>query len=215
MPKSKTPEKIRIPNEERSARTREKLIQATIDCLYEVGYHQTTTTLVAARAGVSRGAMLHQFANKAELILATGERISQLRGELHKARLEVLETSEERFYALIDVLWEAMLSPSGLARIELMLSSRSDDDLADHFQEMDNFLDSAHKERIWTLAQMLGVSDKHEATIKAFVQLYAAALRGLAIDSIRPNAREGTDLAVELLKTFQRDLFQTLLKDGD
>jgi len=204
-------ERRRVPNAERSARTREKLILATIYCLYEFGYHQTTTVLVAKRAGVSRGAMLHQFSNKAEMMLATAQYISTLRGELHRARLEPLETSEEKFMELIDILWEAMLSPSGVARIELMLSSRSDPELAKEFQAMNDHLDAKHKEVIWSLCEQLGIHERHRETIEAFVQLYAASMRGLAIDAIRPNSKVGAERAVKLLKQFQRSMLDELL----
>jgi len=58
---------VRVPNVERSASTRAKLLNATIECLYDLGYHQTSTVLVTERAKVSRGAMLHHFPTKADL----------------------------------------------------------------------------------------------------------------------------------------------------
>lgn len=210
-PKTKT----RVPNAVRSARTREKLISTTIDCLYELGYHQTTTVLVAQRAGVSRGAMLHQFPSKTDLMLATFQRVTEMRGELHKERLAVLATRRERFMALIDVLWEAFLSPSGIARVELMLSSRSDPELAEVFEERNNRLDADHKERIWTLAQHLGIPARYEQQINAFTQLYAAALRGLAIDALRKDARQGADDSVQLLKSFQLKMLEEMTAEPE
>ena len=49
---------------ERSASTRALLLDATIDSLVEDGYASTTTTGIADRAGVSRGAQMHHFASK-------------------------------------------------------------------------------------------------------------------------------------------------------
>ena len=43
-----------------------------------------------------------------------------------------------------------------------------------------------HVERVWQLAQRMGIRDKKR--IRAFVQLYAAALRGLAIDALWPQS---------------------------
>ena len=40
--------------EERSAETRGRLLDATVECLHEFGYAGTTTTEIARRAGVSR-----------------------------------------------------------------------------------------------------------------------------------------------------------------
>jgi len=68
--------KRRQTNEARSARTRGKVLDATIDCLLELGYANTTTTLISERAGVSRGAQLHHFPTKAELVAAAVEHLA-------------------------------------------------------------------------------------------------------------------------------------------
>src|SRR5277367_4995704 len=60
--------KVRRTQRERSEAMRGRLLEATIDCLYELGYSRTTTIEVAARAGVSRGAQLHHFPTKKRLV---------------------------------------------------------------------------------------------------------------------------------------------------
>ena len=52
---------VRRSQAERSAATREALLDATIDCLVEEGYASITTSRVSERAGLSRGAHLHHF----------------------------------------------------------------------------------------------------------------------------------------------------------
>ena len=46
---------------QKSASTRTQIIEAAIKCFIECGYSRTTTTLIAEKAGLSRGAMLHHF----------------------------------------------------------------------------------------------------------------------------------------------------------
>ncbi len=53
-----------VLQEERSAETRRRLLDATVACLFERGYAGTTTTELARRAGVSRGAQMHHFPKK-------------------------------------------------------------------------------------------------------------------------------------------------------
>ena len=65
---------------ERSAATREALLDATIACLVEDGYANTTTSRVAERAGVSRGAHLHHFQTRQALLAAAMERLAERRG---------------------------------------------------------------------------------------------------------------------------------------
>ncbi|MEM5518158.1 TetR/AcrR family transcriptional regulator [Henriciella sp. AS95] len=208
------PQRRRVPNAERTATTRAKLIEATIQTLYELGYHQTTTVLVAKRAGVSRGAMLHHFPTKADLIMATAEHIRVMRRKLHKARLSVFDTPKEKFLALVDVLWEAMVSPSGVARLEIMLSARSDPEMAKRIEQINDEIDRSHKDRTWRLGEDMGLdASKHRERFDAFVQLYAAAGRGLSIDALREHSRTGANKSIELLKTFQKQMIEDMLAD--
>ena len=54
--------------QKRSVATRAALLDAAIECLVKRGYAATTTIETARRAGVSRGAELHHFPSKAELL---------------------------------------------------------------------------------------------------------------------------------------------------
>ena len=63
----------RTPQGERTRAMRTRLLDATIDCLVERGWSGTTTTLVSQRAGVSRGAQLHHFPTKRDLVVAAVE----------------------------------------------------------------------------------------------------------------------------------------------
>jgi AcrR family transcriptional regulator len=206
------PTRIRVPNVERSATTRGKLLTATIDCLYEVGYHQTSTVLVTERAKVSRGSMLHHFPSKADLMMATSEYIVELRREMHGEHLDKLATDREKFLHLIDTLWEAFQTPSGIARIEIMLGSRSDPELGPRFRVLHEALEDRHKERVRERAKQLGIRDNRR--INAFVQLYAAALRGLAIDALWPRSMVDIKGAVALLKDFQEYILDRMLAEA-
>ena len=57
--------------EEKAAATRRRFLDATFNCLVEVGYHGTSTVAVCERAELARGTMLHHFPNKQALVLAT------------------------------------------------------------------------------------------------------------------------------------------------
>jgi AcrR family transcriptional regulator len=192
----------RVPNVERSARTRKKLILATIDCLHRYGYHATSTNVVIAHAGLSRGALLHQFATKADLMIATSEYIRDHRRQAHLKGLEGITDPRAQLDALVDILWDEMRHPTGIARIEIMLGSRADPEFADRFGELNLQLETSHKERMWERAQLLGIKDR--ALSDALVQLYAAALRGLAIDYTQQSSRPDIEAAVELLKRYHR-----------
>ena len=56
-------------------------MEVTIDCLTELGWAGTTTTEVSQRAGVSRGAQLHHFPSKQDLVVAAVEHLTERRRE--------------------------------------------------------------------------------------------------------------------------------------
>jgi AcrR family transcriptional regulator len=73
------PTTARVPQEERTRAMRQRLLDATVECLVESGWSGTSTTLVSQRAGVSRGAQLHHFPTKDALVLAAVEHLSAAR----------------------------------------------------------------------------------------------------------------------------------------
>jgi AcrR family transcriptional regulator len=194
--------RVRVPNTVRTARMRQKLIQATIDCLSRYGYHATSTNVVIAHAGVSRGALLHQFSTKADLMIAVCEYIREHRREAHAVGLEGVSDPHQQLDKLVDILWSEMKDPTGVARIEIMLGSRSDAEFAGRFSTLNQELELLHKDRMWVRAQALGFSDRK--LVDALTQLYAAAMRGLAIDATQSRASPDIEAAVQLMKRYHR-----------
>jgi AcrR family transcriptional regulator len=60
---------------------RRVLLDAAVDSLVEHGFAGTTTLEVQRRAGVSRGALLHHFPSKAELLVATIGHLAEMRAQ--------------------------------------------------------------------------------------------------------------------------------------
>ena len=70
---------VRTSQAERIRAMRERLLEATVDWLVERGWAGTSTTVVTQRAGVSRGAQLHHFPSKQDLVVAAVEYIAERR----------------------------------------------------------------------------------------------------------------------------------------
>lgn len=122
-------ERARRTQEQRSAETRAKLIEATIGAVSARGYLNCTTTEIAERAGVSRGALQHQFRTKSDLLLAVLDHICQefaCRVSDIAARGQSLEA---RCEDLVQTLWRIYSSPAYAAAIEVLISARSDPEL--------------------------------------------------------------------------------------
>ena len=73
-----------------------RLLDATVECLVKHGYAHTTTTLVCERAGVSRGALLHHFPKKAELVRAAIEHVFERRLEEFRRAMAKVPSSADR-----------------------------------------------------------------------------------------------------------------------
>jgi AcrR family transcriptional regulator len=114
---------------ERRAHTHAALLDSTIDCLVERGYSRTSTNDIIRIAGVSRGALLHHFASKAELLGAAAERVFE-RCELEfREAFAALPVEERTLERSVEQLWTIFRSPRYDAALELMVASRTDPEL--------------------------------------------------------------------------------------
>jgi AcrR family transcriptional regulator len=111
---------------ERSTATRTRLLEATLECLAELGYARTTTTEIAERGGVSRGAQLHHFPTKAELVTEAVAYLFDKRDEEFRAAFAKLPADAERGAAAVDLLWSMVSGPTFHAWLELAVAARTD-----------------------------------------------------------------------------------------
>lgn len=132
------PSTARRTNEERTEATRRRLLDAAIDCLMTVGYAQTTTVEVSKRAGVSRGAQLHHFPTRADLVTAAVEHLFHRRQqefrEMVAARDE--DAADDLVETAIDTLWQIMSGPTFYAWLEILVASRTDAVLREHVEQL-------------------------------------------------------------------------------
>src|SRR5689334_2082670 len=116
----------RRTQEERSAATRARLLDATLECLAELGYARTTTTEIAERGGVSRGAQLHHFPTKSELVTEAVAYLFERRDEEFRAAFAKLPADADRGAAAVDILWSMVSGPTFHAWLELVVAARTD-----------------------------------------------------------------------------------------
>jgi AcrR family transcriptional regulator len=138
-----TPLGGRRTQEERSAAMRERLLDATIDCLVEYGYAGTTVTRVADQAGVTRGAQVHHFPTKADLVTAAIKHLAVKRTDATLADLQDFHRSTDVLGDLLDVLWEVHQGPLFIAAVELWVAARTDPELAEHMRTVEPVVNDA------------------------------------------------------------------------
>jgi AcrR family transcriptional regulator len=117
---------VRVPQEERSRVMRARLMDATIECLVEHGFAGTSTTLISDRAGVSRGAQVHHFPTKNDLVVAAVAHLTEVRGEELASAAAAVPRGPRRTRAVLRMLGDHFTSPVFTAALELWVAARTD-----------------------------------------------------------------------------------------
>lgn len=133
----------RRTQEQRSTEMRTRLLDATIDCLVEYGYAGTTTPRVAERAGVTRGAQVHHFGSKTDLVVAAISHLAQLRAETAMREMAKVERGGDPVAAALEFLWELHQGPLFIATVELWVAGRTDPVLAAAMEKVEPFVNNA------------------------------------------------------------------------
>ncbi len=170
----------RTPQQERSRATQARLLEATVDCLVERGWSGTTTTVVAARAGVSRGAQLHHYPTKAALVTAAVGHIAERRATELRREAEALPEGAERLDQVIDLLAAAFTGPLFVAALELWVAARTDAELRAALLPLENRLG---REMHRLTVELLGV-DQRRPGVRESVQTTLDLMRGLGVANL-------------------------------
>ena len=163
---------------ERSAAMQRRLLDATVAALFEKGYGGTTTLEVQHRAGVSRGALLHHYASRADLILAaidhlTRERISEVLSRAQTAP----PPRAKRIEWAVGVIWGTFEGPLFTASLELWLAARNDPELLAALVPQERILGQAIRSMA---ADLFGEELSASESFGEAVELLLDAMRGAA-----------------------------------
>ena len=123
---------------QKSAIMRNTILDAVLDCFVSVGYANTTTVRIAERAGVSRGAMLHHFPSKSELMQAAVEYLHGKLVALYASQIEKIPLDlpvDERNRKGLRGYWNYLRSDLYIAYHELCVAGRSDPELQDILED--------------------------------------------------------------------------------
>lgn len=201
----------RAPQQERSRATQLRLLEATVDCLVEYGWAGATTTVIAERAGVSRGAQLHHYPTRAALVLAAVGHLAERRaGEIRTEAAALTRDGDggvDRVVdRVIDLLAAAFTGPLYVAALEVWVAARTDADLRAALLPLEHqFGRELHRLAV----ELLG-ADERQPGVREAVQATLGLLRGLGVASLLsddPSWRE------QLLGAWKRQL-ATLLREA-
>lgn len=172
-----SPENATGRQAQRSADTRRRLCQAALDVLCKVGYESLTTPMIAAHAGVSRGAQTHHFATKADMMVAAFEHLLQSWEDARQVAFGGIDLREVPFETYLRFVWREIFSqPSYIAALDLMLAARVDGALGERLRQA---LDTHASQRNLRWHQLLRFPNVEKE--EQFQHMTLCVLRGMAI----------------------------------
>lgn len=179
----------RRTQEERRTATRQAILDAATQCLVDGGLDGVTIAGVAKGAGVSTGAVIHHYENKAQLILALTRHLSDASKDLVVDRTDPHAPIEERVGQLVDTVMEAVLDPVTRAQFELHTAARVDPVLAAQLLELNTRSAEVY------VADLVAVLIEHDVElvrIQAAMELSLCAAIGFSLLTI-----SGSDPEIE------------------
>jgi len=115
---------------QKSASTRNLIVEAAIRCFVELGYARTTTAVIAQRAGLSRGAMLHHFPSKIDIVRAAVEYLHAKRLRALRKAMASVTPNADYVKQGVETYLAHVKHPLFVAFFELAVAARTDPELA-------------------------------------------------------------------------------------
>lgn len=202
MDKTKTSTQPRRTQGERSQAMRERILDATLDCLMDLGLRQTSTVAVARHAGVSRGALMHHYPTKILLLQEALRYLLINEIEMVEEMAVGLVDGEFTLERILDVLWEHFSGRLFMVTIEYIAAARTDEAIRETLAavglEFNQSLDA-----IWdNLPRSQGVSPKNR---RLALNATLCFLRGMGTQTVW---RDDPDLFNEMLVVWKQLLAQ-------
>ncbi|MGW4768104.1 TetR/AcrR family transcriptional regulator [Nocardia sp. NPDC004278] len=171
------------PKQDRSRATRQRLLEATIECLAEMGWASATVAVVAERAGVSRGAAQHHFPTREDLITAALEYMFDSRTQHAVDEGRVVTAMDEgigRTEAVVAGLVESYTSPLFKAALQVWTHAAADPALRERIVPLEaKFGRISHRRAV----EALGVDDS-DPVAHHLVQATLDLARGLGLADV-------------------------------
>ena len=192
----------------KSAQTRAGVLDAAIECIATHGYSNTTTQLIADTANISRGAMLHHYPTRGELIQAIIAYCfyRRMRMLIDGVR-NISEMQRIQEFAGLEILWNSFFTREHRAYLELNIAARTDPEVRENFAPQ-----AKHFRRIWREAgvEIFPEWAAHPQRLSHASDLVEAVLEGLALN----NDAWDADDRVPRMRAFLRQMVG-LIYSGD
>ncbi|MFG2600545.1 TetR/AcrR family transcriptional regulator [Streptomyces sp. NPDC048462] len=162
------------PKQDRSRATRKRLLEAAVSCLAEHGWAGSTVSVVAERAGVSRGAAQHHFPTREDLFTAAVEYVAEERS----AALRALPDQDRA--AVVAALVDLYTGPLFRAALQLWVAASNEEQLRPRVTE----LEARVGRETHRIAVGLLYADENRPGVRETVQGLLDMARGLGLANV-------------------------------
>lgn len=168
--------------QEKSRQMRQRLINATLECLQKYGYNNASLSKILEVAGVSRGAWRHHYESKNDLVAAASEYLLSTGVERAKEVALELSGTDVNIEKIIELIWDkhyqgdyrdVWIEFNVACRTNAQLHKRLTPVIKNFFKEMDS---------LWN--EHLGHLSTPDISIEMVMNLSLYLLRGMAVQSI-------------------------------
>lgn len=172
----------RKPKQDRSRATRQRLLEAAVSCLAEHGWAGSTVSVVAERAGVSRGAAQHHFPTREDLFTAAVEYVAEERSTALRALFPEGATDRR---VVIEALVDLYTGPLFRAALHLWVAASNEDQLRPQVTE----LEAKVGRETHRIAVDLLAADESQQGVRETVQGLLDMARGLGLANLLTDDR--------------------------
>ncbi|WP_028811049.1 TetR/AcrR family transcriptional regulator [Streptomyces flavidovirens] len=172
-----TPATGKAPKQDRSRATRQRLLEAAVSCLAERGWAGSTVSVVAERAGVSRGAAQHHFPTREDLFTAAVEYVAEERSTALRA---LFPHGAANRTAVVGALVGLYTGPLFRAALHLWVAASNEDPLRPRVTELEA---RVGRESHRIAVELLG-ADESVPGVRETVQGFLDMARGLGLATL-------------------------------
>ncbi|MGW4245174.1 TetR/AcrR family transcriptional regulator [Nocardia sp. NPDC004722] len=120
--------------QERREATIGRLLDASIATISDIGYARASVKVIAARAGLSYGALFRHFPTMGDFMAATARETLRRQLQTFTERFRELATQDSDLEAALRVVREVAGNATNTVLYELMIAARTDEQLRDALQ---------------------------------------------------------------------------------
>ncbi|KPM52622.1 TetR family transcriptional regulator [Frankia sp. CcI49] len=172
----------RARRDEQREDSRNRILDAAVDCLIEGGYASATTPRIQARAGISRGGLLHHFPSRDALLVAASEHLARRRIASTAATAEQIARTHpagpQRLTRMVELLWTTFHEPHWWAALELWTAARTHDEIAVALRPVERHLGAIVRDGV---DAMFGPDYTGHPRYPQVRELLVSSMRGLAL----------------------------------